>query len=98
MTNRIEFAPAAAEEARQASDHYQRISPSLGLRFRAALAEACEGVAERPLAWPLVSARLRRRVLRGFPYSLFFRVAGEVVTVVAVAHHRRHPAGWQRRE
>ena len=35
-------------------------------------------------------------VLRRVPYAVYFRVAGDVVVVVAV-HGRQHPSQWQGR-
>ena len=35
--------------------------------------------------------------LRGFPYTLVYRVQGDVITVMAVAHQSRGPGYWQGR-
>jgi plasmid stabilization system protein ParE len=32
--------------------------------------------------------------LHGFPYSLIYRLQGDAVRVIAVAHHSRSPAYW----
>jgi hypothetical protein len=32
-----------------------------------------------------------------FPYSIIYRVAGEVLEVIAVMHHRRDPEFWRNR-
>jgi hypothetical protein len=37
---------------------------------------------------------LRKRVLRRYPYSLFFAVHAETVVIFAVAHHSRAPGYW----
>jgi hypothetical protein len=36
-------------------------------------------------------------MLAGFPFSLLFRIDGEGLFVVAVAHQRRRPGYWRRR-
>ena len=37
----------------------------------------------------------RHRVLKRFPYSVFYEVQGSEVTILAVAHHRRKPSYWR---
>ena len=32
--------------------------------------------------------------LHGFPYSLIYRLQGDTVRVIAIAHHSRRPAYW----
>jgi len=32
--------------------------------------------------------------LHGFPYSLIYRLQGDTVRVIAVAHHSRRPSYW----
>jgi plasmid stabilization system protein ParE len=36
-------------------------------------------------------------LLQKFPYSVYFRVAGETLDVVAILHHRRHAKVWEER-
>ena len=46
--------------------------------------------------WPLWKANrsYRRRVLRRFPYSIFYVVDPDVIIIVALAHHKRRPGYW----
>ncbi len=36
--------------------------------------------------------------LNGFPFSLIYHLTGETLRIIAVAHHRRRPEYWQRRD
>ena len=40
------------------------------------------------------SVARRRYVFRVYPYSLVYRLAGDEVTIVAVAHAKRKPGYW----
>ncbi|MGH8646592.1 MAG: type II toxin-antitoxin system RelE/ParE family toxin [Gammaproteobacteria bacterium] len=40
----------------------------------------------------------RRLLMRRFPYSLIYRIAGEEIRVLAVAHHSRRPGYWRGRK
>lgn len=35
--------------------------------------------------------------LRNFPYTVWYEIAGDDVTVLAVAHQRRQPRYWKQR-
>ena len=45
------------------------------------------------LGTPVVGETRKLR-LGKFPYSVVYRVHGEVITVIAVAHQRREPQYW----
>jgi hypothetical protein len=38
-----------------------------------------------------------RRLIKRFPFSIYYRLIGPTVVVVAIAHHKRHPDYWRRR-
>lgn len=58
--------------------------------------EALEKNAARPEASPLwrFNHPYRKRIVRRFPYVVFFEITGDVVTIVAVAHQRHRPGYW----
>jgi hypothetical protein len=51
-------------------------------------------VAAAPLRWPAYRAKTRRYVFRRFPYSLVYKVYGDLVRVLAVAHDKRRSNYW----
>jgi plasmid stabilization system protein ParE len=50
--------------------------------------------AEQPGIGSPGSHKTVRLYLKRFPYTLIFRVQGESVRVIAIAHHSRHPGYW----
>lgn len=94
---RVVFSAAAQAEVREASRFYAERSPALAERFSAELDAAISRIAGSPTTWPMVSPRLRRYVLRRFPYIVLFRPDRDAVLVAAVAHQRQDPAGWRDR-
>ena len=36
----------------------------------------------------------RMLTLQNFPYSLFYRIQGDEIRVIAIAHHSRRPGYW----
>jgi plasmid stabilization system protein ParE len=69
----------------------------LGAEFTAAVEQAVQRIAARPLAYQRVRGETRRAVLDRFPYSIYFRLVGDDVFVLAV-HGRQHPRRWQIRQ
>ncbi len=42
--------------------------------------------------------RRRRFALQRFPYGVIYRVAGDTVRILAIAHRRQRPGYWRGRE
>ena len=97
MTLRVVFRRAARLEFEEAAVWYNERRPGLGEEFLREIDEAIERAAAAPQRYPLVSGDVRRSVARRFPYTVFFRVRGSTLVVLAVFHARRDPAIWQRR-
>jgi plasmid stabilization system protein ParE len=93
----VAFLPAAEQDYREALAWYQAGSPQAAAGLEAAMEVALQRVADTPEMWPLCDDRHRFYVLRRYPYSIIYRVEGEGVLVVAVAHSRRSPSFWQGR-
>lgn len=36
----------------------------------------------------------RRRVFQRYPYTVVYRLKGEILEIIAIAHHSRHPEYW----
>jgi plasmid stabilization system protein ParE len=93
----VEFHPEAAEEAQAATEWYLLRSVRAAEGFIRELERAVESVAEAPQRWPLYVEGTRRFLLRRFPYSVIYRVKGDALQIVAVAHARRRPGYWRPR-
>lgn len=88
---------AAETEMFRAADRYDDERPGLGDRFLREVEHTLEGAVLAPLRWPLVDEQHRRRLVKQFPYSIFYRIVDDTVVVVAIAHHKRQPGYWRQR-
>ncbi|MDO8943805.1 MAG: type II toxin-antitoxin system RelE/ParE family toxin [Desulfobacterales bacterium] len=77
---------------------YERARTGLGEEFLAAVREGLDAALAHPEQFPLVHRRVRRALLRRFPYSLLERVEPEAILLVAVFHAKRDPRVWRARE
>jgi plasmid stabilization system protein ParE len=94
---RLSYHPDAEAELVEAARFYERKVPGLGTRFRAEFDSAAARILEAPDRWRILEKDIRRFVMRRFPYSILYRVEGEVVRILVVKHHSRHPDYWKGR-
>lgn len=94
---RAEFHPGAEADADNAQQWYAERSAIAARTFLTELIASVDRVLQSPESWPHYLAGTRRYVFPKFPFSLVYRVSGDVLTVVAVAHHRRKPGYWAER-
>jgi plasmid stabilization system protein ParE len=95
VTYTVQIAPPAEREIAGAVDWYSSKNPIAADAFRTIVFDAVEMIAHSPFSWPKVSDRgVRKLVLPRYPYSMFYSVAGSIVTILAVTHHRRVPRDW----
>jgi plasmid stabilization system protein ParE len=93
----VVFLPAARADYRQALAWYQERSPRAAAGFEAAVEVALQRIADAPELWALCDDRHRFYILRRYPYSIVYRIEGEDVLVVAVAHSSRDESYWHGR-
>lgn len=95
---RIEFHPAAIAELLEAQNWYEERSSDAARSFVSEFEWALEKIQEAPERWRRHTAGTRRYYMPNFPFSIVYRVSSECIVVIAVAHHRRRPDYWQRRQ
>jgi len=88
------FLAAAREELLAEVAYYNEAQDGLGLRFTAAVETAAARALTFPLSGTPAAAGTRRMLVRGFPYSLFYRPQEDGIVIFAVAHHARRPDYW----
>jgi plasmid stabilization system protein ParE len=77
--------------------YYSAAQPGLGERFAAAVEEATVRAVGFPLSGSPSRAKTRRIIVKGFPFSIFYRPQADEIIIFAVAHHARRPFYWQSR-
>jgi plasmid stabilization system protein ParE len=97
MNFSVRFHPDADAEINEAAAFLDLESPGLGLIFLDDLEHAIEVILSHPEAAPILRGRLRRKMLRKFPYSVIYSIVGEEIRILAVCHQRRRPFYWRPR-
>ena len=89
--------PEAREEFDQGYDYYEGQRAGLGETFAEAIQLASDQIGEMPQLHRAVFGDVRRVVVRGFPYCVYYREEASRVRVLSVFHTSRNPATWQSR-
>ena len=95
---RIVFSSGARRDATEAVRHYLAAAGAVHASgFERELVQALDLIARLPDIGTRGMRDTRAVPLRRYPYSVHYRVAGDSLFVIAVAHHRRRPGYWATR-
>jgi toxin ParE1/3/4 len=91
MTYVLRFLPEVEEDAVAAYAWYEKKSQGLGSQFLRAFYVCADEIARTPLVSPIVHEEFRRRLLRRFPYAVYFRIENSEIVVFGLFHCARSP-------
>lgn len=95
----FEIRPAAEFEFEDASDRYNGEDPTIRDKFVGSVDKSISAIILRPLNFPVVEgSRIRRSIVHGFPYSVFFILDGDHVVIISIFHDSRDPIIWRGRD
>lgn len=94
---KIRFHGEATVELEEALDWYAVRSPDAEREFALAIDHSLANLLAAPQRFAEVSPGFRAIRVETFPYQLIYRVVGEIVIIVTVAHLKRRPGYWKRR-
>jgi plasmid stabilization system protein ParE len=102
MSLRLQVLSEVQDEFDAAHAYLNREAPGAGDSFAFHVQEAFDAMIENPEPFSFVetlpsSSGYRRALLRKYHYTVVFKVIGESVAVVAVAHTSRRPNYWLKR-
>jgi plasmid stabilization system protein ParE len=73
---------------------YAERSVQVAEQFEAEFAATLDTIGSDPERFPLLDDRHRYYLMRRYPFQVIFRLHGEDVLVIAVAHAKRKPLYW----
>lgn len=94
---RLRLRASAVADLDEAYRWYEDQRTGLGEEFMDAGDNTLAAIEESPRRYRVVALNTRRAIVRRFPYSVFYRVMGEEVVVVACFHGSRDPRNWKSR-
>ena len=94
---RVRFHVHARREMHKEFDYYERRELGLGMDFLSDVQSCVAEIKGAPLMRKEIAPEIRRYRCSRFPFALIYRVRGEEIVIVAVAHSKRKPRYWARR-
>jgi plasmid stabilization system protein ParE len=95
---RVEFHPAAQQELAAAVNLGEEQQPGLGGELLDEARRVTQLLGDLPWIGRPLDSRHRRFPLTRFPFGFIYRVEGDMVLVLAVAHRRQLPGYWRSRD
>ena len=95
---KVEFHPAAAQELAAAVKFGEDQEPGLGGQLLEEARRVTILLSDVPLIGRPLDSRLRRFPLARFPFGFIYRIDGDLIRILAVAHRRQLPGYWLGRE
>jgi len=91
------FRDLATEDVRAIYSWYELRQEGLGARFVASLDLAIALISQHPLSCPIVYRHIRRVLLHGFPYAVFYISGADDIVVLACLHQSQSPRNVRKR-
>lgn len=98
MSRTFSFSPEAREELLETIQYYESESPGLGTAFLSAVQQGIEQLLVFPESAPVLRGKVRRKLLRRFPYSLIYSLREGHIRILAVMNQKRRPFYWRGRK
>ena len=97
MTVELIVAPEVEQDLSKAYDWYQERREGLGEEFLTCVDACIQAICGNPEMHAIIYKEYRRALVRRFPYSVFYELMGNTVTVYCIFHHSQHPEKWRKR-
>lgn len=91
MTYSLAYLPEVEEDVVAGYAWYEEKAAGLGEEFLRLFYAYSREIARNPLMYRTVHKDLRRRLLRRFPYAIYFRIEADSVVVFGLFHCARDP-------
>jgi len=97
MTVPVRMHPDAESELEGAETYYFQIYPRLQAMFRLEVKQFSEYVSIHPKMFARYEGEIRRYVLRGFPYSIYYEILPDEIIIYALGYNSRRSRYWHNR-
>lgn len=97
MRFRLEITDDAHNDIQNATEWYEEQQKGLGKRFMISVKDCVKLIAKKPLAFAVIFLQIRKANTQKFPYSLYYIVEKNVISIFAVIHNSRDAKTWKTR-
>lgn len=94
MARHRRYHPAFAADLTAATVYYDRISTSLGSRFRDMVRQRLAAITEAPELCGRIRDEIRVSTVNKFPYVILYEVQGDTVVMLGIYHVASEQGAW----
>jgi plasmid stabilization system protein ParE len=97
MSRTLVVEPEAETEIAESADWYEQRNPVARRRFLRSVDRALRLIEESPEKYQIVYRQVRRALVDGFPYAVFYKVTDTEIIIAACFHTSHNPKIWRDR-
>lgn len=98
MISFVSFHEIAELELNEAAKYYESKMRGLGIAFISEMERVTRHIQHNPESAPRILKTVRRKLLRGFPYSIMYSIVDDSIRILAIANQKRRPFYWRGRQ
>lgn len=91
MNYKLRFIPEIEDDLITGYKWYETNSKGLGEEFLRIFYANVSEIYRNPLIFPEVHQEYRRRLMRRFPYAIYFRILNDQIIILGLFHCARNP-------
>ncbi len=98
MITSVSIHEVAEIESKEAARYYESKVDGLGFAFLDEVERVVNLIRDNPESAPRIYKVVRRKILRGFPYSIMYSIVDDSIRILAIANQKRRPFYWRDRQ
>lgn len=87
----IVFHPSAIVDIRLSQAWHVKESKIVADRFSVSIMRTINSLEKFPYSSPICFSNIRRVVVHGFPYNIYYQFENDIIIILAVSHSHRDP-------
>ncbi len=87
----ISFHPSAIVDISLSQNWYSQESDFLANKFSASIIKTIKILEDFPKSFPIDFLNIRKAVVHGFPYNIYYQFENHKITILAIANTHREP-------
>jgi len=92
------FHPEAEREYFAAVRHYLAVDNRIAAGFVSEIEYSIRAIRRNPLTWRIIEGDVRRYLVHGFPFGIYYTCEKNYISIWAVMHLSRKPGYWKPRK
>ncbi|PRM99505.1 type II toxin-antitoxin system RelE/ParE family toxin [Aliarcobacter cryaerophilus] len=91
---KVLFLELAEQEFYDSQEYYEEHQTNLGNKFTSEVYNALKRIQKFPSMFIKVKKDIRKCIINKFPFNILYSIEGDIILVIAIAHHHRNPDYW----